>query len=59
MANVIIKSPERVAFENKIARDFGHDPSRMSAAHREQAEAVAARSMEAHRELKRMEERYR
>ncbi len=59
MANVIIKSAEREALTNKVARDFGYDPSRMSAAHREQAEAVAARSMEAHRELKRMEERHR
>ena len=46
MANVIIKSAEREALTNKVARDFGYDPSRMSAAHREQAEAVAARSME-------------
>lgn len=55
MANIIIKSDERRAYENKVMRDFGYSPAHASAERREQAEAVAARSAEAVRELKRME----
>lgn len=55
MANVIIKSDERRAFEEKVMRDFGVNPGSADSAHREAAEAVAARSQEAYKELKRME----
>ncbi|KAB0577219.1 hypothetical protein EI53_01243 [Fusobacterium naviforme] len=55
MVNVIIKSDERRAYENKVMRDFGVNPHSASAEKLEQAEAVAARSAEAVRELKRME----
>lgn len=55
MANVIVKSDERRAFEAKVMRDFGVNPA--DSARREAAEAVAARSREAYQELKRMEEK--
>lgn len=55
MANVIIKTDERRAFEEKVMRDFGVNPAAASSERREAAEAVAARSQEAYAELKRME----
>lgn len=57
MANIIIKSQERKAHEEKVMRSFGVDPADRGA--REAAELVAARSREAYSELKRMEERRR
>lgn len=57
MANVIIKSEERRAHEEKVMRSFGVNPADRGA--REAAELVAARSREAYNELKRMEERAR
>lgn len=53
MANLIIKSDERRAYENRVMRSFGANPA--SREQREAAEVVAARSGEAYRELKRME----
>jgi len=53
MANLIIKSDERRAYENRVMRSFGANPA--SREQREAAEVVAARSCEAYRELKRME----
>lgn len=57
MANVIIKSEERRAYENKVMRSFGVNPANKGA--REAAEIVAARSHEAYKELKRMEDKRR
>lgn len=57
MANVIIKSEERRAYENKVMRSFGVNPANKGA--REAAEVVAARSREAYKELKRMEDKHR
>lgn len=55
MANVIIKSEERRAYEKSVMRSFGVNPADRGA--REAAEVVAARSREAYSELKRMEDR--
>lgn len=55
MANVIIKSDERRAFENKVMRDFGVNPASANVERREAAAEVAAKSQEAYTELKRME----
>lgn len=52
MANVIIKSDERRAYEERVLRSFGGSNS---AADREAAQVIAARSQEAIAELKRME----
>lgn len=57
MANVIIKSEERRAYENKVMRSFGVNPANKGA--REAAEIVAARSHEVYKELKRMEDKRR
>ena len=57
MANVIIKSEERRAYENKVMRSFGVNPANKGA--REAAEVIAARSREAYKELKRMEDKHR
>lgn len=57
MANVIIKSEERKAHEEKVMSSFGVNPADKGA--REAAELVAARSLEAYSELKRMEDRSR
>ena len=53
MANVIIKSDERKAYEQRVMRSFGVE--RGSREQKEAAEVVAARSAEAYKELKRME----
>ena len=50
MANIIIKSEERVQYEAFCGRQFGADPSR--ADHREYRECIAARTREAIKELK-------
>lgn len=55
MANLIIKSDERRAYENKVLRDFGGNPNDSSA--REAAECIAARSNEAYDTMKKQEER--
>lgn len=52
MANVIIKTDEQKARENKMLRDFGHDPGTASKAVREYAETAARVTSET---LKRME----
>lgn len=57
MANVIIKSEERKAHEEKVMRSFGVNPADRGA--REAAELVAARSREAYGELRRMEDKRR
>lgn len=57
MANVIIKSEERKAHEEKVMRSFGVNPA--SREQREAAEIIAARSREAYGELKRMEDKNR
>ena len=57
MANVIIKSDERKAHEERVMRSFGVNPADRGG--REAAEVVAARSREAYSELKRMEDRHR
>lgn len=57
MPNLIIKSEERKAHEEKVMRSFGVNPADRGA--REAAELVAARSREAYGDLRRMEERNR
>ena len=57
MANVIIKSDERRAYEQRVMRSFGVEKG--SREQREAAEIVAARSTEAYHELKKMEGRKR
>lgn len=57
MANIIIKSDERRAYEDRVMRSFGANPA--SREQREAAEIVAARSSEAYNSLKRMEEKSR
>lgn len=47
MSNVIIKSDERRAQENKMLREFGHNPKTASRETRELADAAARRSQEA------------
>lgn len=53
MANIIIKSEDRKACEERIMRSYGADPSDRSA--RDAAEVVAARSNEAYQNMKKME----
>jgi len=55
MANVIIKSEERKAYENRVLQSFGGDPNDKSS--REAAECIAARSDEAYQTMKKQEER--
>lgn len=57
MAQIIIKTDERRAYEARIMRDFGGNKN--SSADRESAEVIAARTKEAVAELKRMEEKHR
>lgn len=57
MANIIIKSDERRAYENRVMRSFGANPA--SREQREAAEIVAARSSEAYKTLRKMEEKSR
>jgi hypothetical protein len=47
MANVIIKSDSRRKREQRILRDFGHNPRTANKETREQAEHVAEKSREA------------
>lgn len=53
MANIIIKSEDRKACEERIMRSYGADSSDRSA--RDAAEVVAARSNEAYQNMKKME----
>ncbi len=55
MANVIIKSDERVASEAQMLREFGGDAN--NAMHRECAAEIAAKTNEAIAEMDRMEGR--
>ncbi|MEG1894654.1 MAG: hypothetical protein RR162_00340 [Oscillospiraceae bacterium] len=57
MANIIIKSEERQAHENRIMKSYGANLSDRNA--REAAEIVAARSNEAYSAIKKMEEKNR
>ena len=57
MANIIIKSDERRAYEDRVMRSFGVNPANRE--QREAAEIVAARSREAYNNLKQMEEKSR
>lgn len=59
MAHIIIKSEERRAREEKVLRDFGHDPSRADAQNREYAEEIASRTTEALKEMEAHENEYR
>lgn len=56
MANVIIKSEDNRRRENKILRDFGHNPRTANKATRELAEATARKTTEA---INRMEREQR
>lgn len=47
MANIIIKSPDRQAREQKILRDFGCNPKTAGRPERELAEHIAAKCHEA------------
>lgn len=53
MANIIIKSDERKAHENRILKSYGANSSDKAA--REAAEIVAARSNEAYASMKKTE----
>lgn len=55
MANVIIKTDERRAYERMVARSFGANPENRE--QMEHAEVIAARSHEAYESLRRMEDR--
>jgi hypothetical protein len=55
MANIIIKSEDRKQREAFVARSFGANTQ--SKEQREHVECIAARTKQAHDELKRMEER--
>jgi hypothetical protein len=55
MANIIIKSEDRKQREAFVARSFGANTQ--SKEQREHVECIAARTKEAHDELKRMEDR--
>jgi hypothetical protein len=55
MANIIIKSDERRAHEERVARAYGIHPDDPSG--REAAEIIEARSNEAYEQLKKMEEK--
>jgi len=57
MANVIIKSDERRACEERVMQSFG--VNRADGAAREAAAVIAARSQEAYKEMRRMEDRRR
>lgn len=57
MANVIIKSDEQRAYENRVLQSFGGNKADSAA--REAAEVIAARSQEAYNEMKRMEDKRR
>lgn len=57
MANVIIKSDERRAYENRVLQSFGGN--RANSADREAAAIIAARSQEAYNEMKRQEDKRR
>ena len=52
MANVIIKSDERRAYESRVLNDFGGNGT---TEHREYAECIAARTQEALAEMRRKE----
>ena len=58
MANVHIKSDDRKAHEAYVLESFGHNGGEVSAADREAAEVIAARSRETYSELKRMEDKH-
>jgi hypothetical protein len=55
MTNIIIKSEDRKQREAFVARSFGANTQ--SKEQREHVECIAARTKEAHDELKRMEDR--
>lgn len=55
MANVIVKSDERRDYEKRVMRSFGVNPANKE--QREAAEIVAARSKEAYKNLRKMEEK--
>lgn len=57
MANVIIKSDERRAQEERVLQSFG--ANRADSAAREAAAVIAARSQEAYNEMRRMEDKRR
>lgn len=54
MANIIIKSDERRAYEDRVMRSFGVNPANRE--QREAAEIVAARSSEAYNNLRALSE---
>ncbi len=57
MANVILKTEERRAYEDRVMRSFSADPKNKE--QHEAVEIIAARSKEAYNEMKRMEEKRR
>lgn len=57
MANIIIRSDERRALENRVMRSFGVNPANRE--QKEAAEVIAARSSEAYKNMKKMEEKSR
>lgn len=59
MANVIIKSEERRQHEAYVLNSFKKNGCSVSSGDREAAECIAARSNEAYKDLRRMEEKRR
>lgn len=52
MANIIIRTDDRKAYESRVHNDFGGNGTKE---HREYAECIAARTQEAISEMKRKE----
>jgi hypothetical protein len=57
VANVIIKSDERRAHEAYVLESFGKQGCNVTRSDRDAAECIAARTREAHGQLKKMEEK--
>lgn len=58
MANIIIKSDERIQREKQMLQNFGYDPSCATPEQREYSEAASYYNEDAYSKLVKMEERY-
>lgn len=54
MANVIIKSEERIRQQNEALREYGIDPRRASSRQRDMADCVAQKTNEAYKEARKV-----
>lgn len=57
MANVIIKSEERIRQQNEALREYGIDPRRASSSQRDMADCVAQKTNEAYKEARKVGDR--